>query len=82
MHWKLMQGSEQCDQKKIANFYKSCPKMISLEKWMILTPLQKLPNNVCNLGKIIVATGFELLPKVQKIAQSGHTGSERWEVLH
>ena len=27
-----------------------------------------------NLGKIIVATGFEWLPKVQKIAQSGHTG--------
>ena len=26
-----------------------------------------------NLGKIIVAIGFELLPKVQKIAQSGHT---------
>ena len=24
--------------------------------------------------KIIVATGFEWLPKVQKIAQSGHTG--------
>ena len=34
---------------------------------MILTPLQKLPNNVGNLGKIIVATGFEWLPKVQKI---------------
>ena len=32
--------------------------MISQEKWMILTPLQKLPNNVGNLGKIIVATGF------------------------
>ena len=48
--------------------------MISLEKWIILAPLQKLPNNVGNLGKIIVATGFELLPKVQKIAQSGHTG--------
>ena len=28
-----------------------------------------------NLGKIIVATGFEKLPKVQYIAQSGHTGS-------
>ena len=42
---------------------------------MILAPLQKLPNNVGNLGKIIVATGFELLPKVQKIAQSGHTDS-------
>ena len=48
--------------------------MISLEKLMILTPLQKLPNNVGNLGKIIVATGFEWLPKVQKNAQSGHTG--------
>ena len=49
--------------------------MISLEKWMKLTRLQKLPNNVGNLGKMIVATGFELLPKVQKIAQSGHTGT-------
>ena len=38
---------------------------------MILAPVQKLPNN---LGKIIVANGFELLPKVQKIAQSGHAG--------
>ena len=48
--------------------------MISLEKWMILTPLQKLPNNVGDLAKIIVATCFEWLPKVQKITQSGHTG--------
>ena len=32
-----------------------------------------MPNNVGNLGKIIVATSFEWLPKVQKIAQSGHT---------
>ena len=40
---------------------------------MILTPLQKLPNNVGDFGKLIVATGFEWLPKVQKIAQSGHT---------
>ena len=47
--------------------------MISIEKWLILTPLQNLPNNVGNLGKIIVATGFEWLHKVQKIAQSGHT---------
>ena len=43
---------------------------------MILTPLQKMPNNVCNLGKIIVATGFEWLPKVQKIAKSGHIGPQ------
>ena len=50
--------------------------MISLEKWKIFTPLQKLPKNVGNLGKIIVATGFEKLPKVQKIAQYGHTHSQ------
>ena len=41
---------------------------------MILTPLRKLPNN---LGKIIVATGFECLPKVQTITQSGHTADYR-----
>ena len=33
---------------------------------MILTPLQKLPNNAGDLGKIIVATCFEWLPEVQK----------------
>ena len=38
-----------------------------------LTPLQKLPKNVGDLGKLIVAKGFKKLPKVQKIAQSGHT---------
>ena len=40
--------------------------MISLEKWMILTSLQKLTKNVGDLGKFIVAKSFELLPKVQK----------------
>ena len=48
--------------------------MISLEKCMILAPLQKLPNNVGDLGKFIVAKGFEKLPKEQKIANYGHTG--------
>ena len=48
--------------------------MISLEKWKILTTLQKLPKNVGNLAKLIVATSSEKLPKVQLIAQSGHTG--------
>ena len=42
--------------------------MISLEKWMILMPVQKLSNNLGDLGKIIVAICFERLPKVQKIA--------------
>ena len=36
---------------------------------------KKMLNNVGNLGKIIVATGFEWLPKVQKIAQYGHTAT-------
>ena len=40
--------------------------MISLEKCKILTPLQKLPKNVGDLGKLIIAKGFEKLPKAQK----------------
>ena len=60
--------------KKMPNAYKSCPIMISLEKLNILTPLQTSPINVGDLGKLIAAKGFEKLPKVQKIAQSGHTG--------
>ena len=39
--------------------------MISQVKQKILTPLQKLPKNVRDLGKLIVAKGFEKLPKVQ-----------------
>ena len=48
--------------------------MISLEKIKILTQFQKLPESVGDLGKLIVAKGFENLSKVQLIAQSGHTG--------
>ena len=47
--------------------------MILIEKSYILTPLQKLLQNDRDLGKLIVAKGFKKLPKVQKIAQSGHT---------
>ena len=39
--------------------------MIFLENLNILTPLQKLPKNVGDLGKLIVAKGFEKLAKVQ-----------------
>ena len=39
--------------------------MISLEKLKILTPIQKLPKNVGNLGKLIVAKGFKKLSKIQ-----------------
>ena len=38
--------------------------MIKLEKRKILTPLQKMRKNVGDLGKLIVAKGFESLPKV------------------
>ena len=44
---------------------------------MILTPLQKLPKNVGDLGKSFVAKGFKKMPKVQYITRSGHTGRER-----
>ena len=32
-----------------------------------------MPKNVGDLGKLITAPGFDKLPKVQIIAQSGHT---------
>ena len=38
-----------------------------------MIPLQKLPKNMRDLGKLIVAKGLKKFPKVQKIAQSGHT---------
>ena len=43
---------------------------------MILTPLQKLPKNGEDWGKLIVVKAFKKLPKLQYIAQSGHTGSQ------
>ena len=51
--------------KELPNAYKSCPKIISIEKLNILTPLQKLTMNMGDLIKLIVATGFQKLPKVQ-----------------
>ena len=48
--------------KKSPNVNIDSPKMISLVKLKILTPL---PKNVGDLGKLIVAKGFEKLPKVQ-----------------
>ena len=39
--------------------------MISLEKLNIFTPLQKLPKDVGNLGKLIAANGLKKLSKVQ-----------------
>ena len=39
--------------------------MISIQKLKLLIPLQKLPNNEGDFGKIVVAKGFTKLPKVQ-----------------
>ena len=41
------------------------PDLAKFRQFKIFTPLQKLPKNVGDLGKIIVATGFKKLPKVQ-----------------
>ena len=45
--------------KKLPNVYKSCQKIILLEKLKILIPLHKLPKNVGDLGKLIVVKGFK-----------------------
>ena len=44
---------------------KKLPKNHFTRKIKDLTPLQKLPKNVGDLGKLIVAKGFEKLPEVQ-----------------
>ena len=53
--------------KKSPNVNTSCPKMISVEKFKILTPLQKLPKNVGYLGKLIVTKGLKISPKSNKL---------------
>ena len=50
-----MKHSYSVTRKKSPNVYKSYPKMISLEKLLLLTPLHKLLKNVGDLGKLIVA---------------------------
>ena len=52
--------------KKSPNVYKSCPKNDFTRKMKDFDNFTKIALNVGGLGKIIVATGFEKLPKVQK----------------
>ena len=63
--WFEKEDTEAVWPEKVAKCLQKLPKKISLEKWKILTPLQKLSKNMGNLGKIILATGFEKLPEVQ-----------------
>ena len=58
---RKMIKADSVTRKESPNVYKSCPKMISLEKLNILTPLQKLPKNV-----FIVAKGLKRCPKSNK----------------
>ena len=52
--------------KKSPNLYKSCPKMISLEKIKDFDTFTKIGLRMWgDLGKIIVAKGFKKLLKVQ-----------------
>ena len=61
----FLDGTNECKKEDVSsviskrspNIYKSCPKIISLVKLKILTPLQKLPKNVGDLGKLSVAKG-------------------------
>ena len=62
--------------KKSPNVYKKLPKNDFTRKMIDFNTLQKLPKNVGDLGKFIVAKGFKKLLKVQKIARSGHTGHD------
>ena len=79
---KLNSKESSVTRKKSQNVYKSCPKMISLEKLKVLSHLQKLSKNVADSGNLIVVEGFKNLPKVPYIVTSGHSEGKshlRWE---
>ena len=73
--WKLtdiyfqvkLEPWRQCYQKNIAKCVKSCLKMIDFNTF------KNCLRMLGDLGKLIVDKGFKKLPKVQKIAQSGHS---------
>ena len=70
--------------------------MISQEKWIILTPLQKLPKNVEDLGKLLLPMALKSFPKFKKspnlvtlllsieimqIPPMKHAPSNQWPIL-
>ena len=58
--------SNQCDQKKSPNVYKSCTKNDFSRKMIDFDTCTKLPKNVEDLGKLIVAKGLKSCPKTNK----------------
>ena len=55
----------QCDQKKIAKCLQKLPKNDFTRKMIDFDTFTKLPKNARDLGELIVAYGFKILPKVQ-----------------
>ena len=51
--------------KKLPNVYKSCSKFFSQVKIKDFDTFTKMPKNVRNLGKLIVAKCIKKFPKVQ-----------------
>ena len=66
MRWRFLTRTGSVTRKKLPNFYQICPNMISLEKLKILPSLHKLPKNVGDLGKSIVAKCFKKFLKLYK----------------
>ena len=56
--------------------------MILLEKLKILTPLQKLPKNVGDLGKLIVAKGSKKLPNMVTLLAAHDSNPKHNIYLH
>ena len=72
---QLLQQQRQCrtmsllisvTNKKSPNVYKNCPKMISLEKWNILTRLRELPKMWAIWAKFMLPQASKSCPKCNK----------------
>ena len=61
----MMQLSSSVTSKKQPNVYKKLAKNDFTRKMIAFDTYKKLPKNVRDLGKLIVATGFDKLTKVQ-----------------
>ena len=60
-------NSSSVTRKNLPNVYKRCPIIISLEKWLILTPSQKLLKNVGDLANYLVPRALKSRPKSNKL---------------
>ena len=61
IEWRL-----QCDQKKIAKCLQKLPKNDFTRKMIDLTPLQKMPKNVGDFGKLLLPKALKSCPKSNK----------------